>query len=399
MRVGFLFCARPDQVWHAASVAFEMSMLPTVESVTIHCLDDALVDAVERVAAGWPAHRCRIERLPVPWAIRLADRFLKSWISFTKDATLRFGGSEFRGLDALIVPDLSSLRLKQRLPETAMVFTNHGAGDRARGYDPRIAKFDFVLVAGRKLEQRFIAEGLIRPGHYAMVGYPKFDAVEAVAPTPPRLFANDLPTVLYNPHFEPALSSYQRWGTQVLDYFRLHADRYNLVFAPHLKLFNRSARYRAVLPHRFLDCPNIRVDLDSPALADMTYTRAADIYLGDVSSQVYEFLRRPRPCVFLDPHGIQWQSDPNYAHWRLGRVVTETHALDDALRHALSDHGHYYDIQRSAFTETFDLTGTPSSRRAAVAISDYLTGKAPAAASIEAVDASGCENTPSRGVG
>lgn len=29
----------------------------------------------------------------------------------------------------------------------------------------------------------------------------------------------------------------------------------------------------------------------------MTYTPAADIYLGDVSSQSYEFLLDPRPCL------------------------------------------------------------------------------------------------------
>lgn len=375
MHVAFLFCARPDQVWHGAPVAFELSMLPTIGTVTIHCLDDANVAAVERVAAGWPDHRCRIERVLVPWPLELADRLLKRWTSPAKSIMLRVGGREFRGLDALIVPDLTSLRLKHRLAGTPMVFTNHGAGDRARGYDPRIAQFDFVLVAGHKLEQRFLAENLIRPGHHAMVGYPKFDAVEAVAPAPPKLFANDLPTVLYNPHFEPNLSSYRHWGAQVLDYFRLHADRYNLIFAPHVKLFERHARYRAGLPARFRDCPNIRIDLNSPALADMTYTRAADIYLGDVSSQVYEFLRRPRPCLFLDPNGVDWQSDPNYAHWRLGPVLTQIDALDEGLDRAVADHGRYCNTQLSAFTDTFDLTAVSSARRAAVAISDFLTGK------------------------
>ena len=49
------------------------------------------------------------------------------------------------------------------------------------------------------------------------------------------------------------------------------------------------------------------VDLDSHRLNDMTYTNAADIYLGDVSSQVYEFSTQPRPCVFINAHGVAWQ--------------------------------------------------------------------------------------------
>ncbi len=48
----------------------------------------------------------------------------------------------------------------------------------------------------------------------------------------------------------------------------------------------------------------------------MSYTTAADIYLGDVSSQVYEFLYEPRPCLFLNSHEFAWKSDPNFAHWK-----------------------------------------------------------------------------------
>lgn len=304
MRIAFLFCHRPDQLWHAAPIAIEMSRLPQGHEVVLCCIDDALAEAFERIAAGWPDHRCRVERIELGPLLRLADRMLRSWSSLAKAYVLRFGAERFAGFDALVVPDLSSLKIKRRLPGLPMVFTNHGAGDRARGYDPRIARFDFVLVAGRKLEQRFIQEGLIRPGEYALAGYPKFDAVAAVAPETPRPFSNDLPTVLYNPHFEPKLSSWQPWGVSVLDYFRSNADRYNLIFAPHQKLFERRLRYGAWLPKRFRDCPGILVDTGSPALADMSYTRAADIYLGDVSSQIYEFLRTPRPCLFLDPHGI-----------------------------------------------------------------------------------------------
>ena len=50
------------------------------------------------------------------------------------------------------------------------------------------------------------------------------------------------------------------------------------------------------MPKQLLRAPNLRFDPGSPASTDMTYTRAADIYLGDVSSQVYEFIAEPRPC-------------------------------------------------------------------------------------------------------
>ncbi|MDP1697299.1 MAG: hypothetical protein Q8L45_05895 [Xanthomonadaceae bacterium] len=372
MRIGFLFHHRPDQLWHAAPIAFEMSLLETALDVVIYCINDALVATAHQIGSGYPGHRCRIERIEQGRAIEMAGRLLRSWTSITKSAVLRLGTARFAALDALVVPDLTSLALRRRLPDLLMVFSNHGAGDRARGYDPRIARFDFVLVAGRKLERRFIEERLVRPGAYALVGYPKFDAVTAVSPIAPRPFANDLPTVLYNPHFEPTLSSWPLWGVKILEFFCANADRYNLIFAPHLKLFEHHRRYGARLPERFHRCPNILIDTDSAALTDMSYTRAADIYLGDVSSQVYEFLIEQRPCLFLDPRSIDWRNDPNYAHWLLGPVLTDLNALGPSLDRAKADHGHYRAQQKTAIADTFDLSDTPSARRAATAIRDFV---------------------------
>ena len=104
----------------------------------------------------------------------------------------------------------------------------------------------------------------------------------------------------------------------------------------------------------------------------MTYTLAADIYLGDVSSQVYEFLIAPRPCILLNPHKADWRDDPNYAFWHFGPVVDDVESLDVALREAARTHEGYLPVQREAFSRTFDLQPTPSSVRAAVAIGDFL---------------------------
>ena len=53
----------------------------------------------------------------------------------------------------------------------------------------------------------------------------------------------------------------------------------------------------------------------------MTYTEAALVYIGDASSQVYEFLRRPRPCIFLNFEQVDWRDRENYSHWHLGQVI------------------------------------------------------------------------------
>ena len=123
------------------------------------------------------------------------------------------------------------------------------------------------------------------------------------------------------------------------------------------------------MPRVVRQASNIVVDLGSPASTDMTYTEAADIYLGDVSSQVYEFLRRPRPCVFLDPRRRAWEGDADFLHWRAGPVVNDVDHLEAALDAAQAEYAtRYAPIQRELFAYTFDLTATPSSQRAAAAI-------------------------------
>ena len=104
----------------------------------------------------------------------------------------------------------------------------------------------------------------------------------------------------------------------------------------------------------------------------MTYTRAADLYLGDVSSQVYEFLRTPKPCLFLNASDAAWQGDESFHHWLYGPVLNSVEGLVDAIASARRGHGAYSDVQVRGFAESFDLQETPSSVRAARAIVERL---------------------------
>jgi CDP-glycerol glycerophosphotransferase (TagB/SpsB family) len=187
----------------------------------------------------------------------------------------------------------------------------------------------------------------------------------------PPSFAERRPTVLYNPHFERSLSSWQGMGRQVLEFFRASRD-YNLIFAPHVVLYQRGLRHGARPLGRYRHRPNMLIDTGSLAGIDMTYTLAADIYLGDVSSQVYEFLWRPRPCLFLDAHGVDgWAQDPNYRFWHTGQVLRDPADLAPALARADRLQPDYAEAQRQLFAETFDVQAVPASIRAADAIAEF----------------------------
>jgi hypothetical protein len=259
-----------------------------------------------------------------------------------------------------------------------LVQLDHGAGDGAFGYERRIREFDFVLVAGDKQRTRMLRADIIRHGHFSVVGYPKFEAADALRDPRWSPFKDDRPVVLYTPHYG-VHGSWEKAGLDVLNAFAGQGE-FNLIFAPHIRLFE-SPEVRRAWGERVASLGSskqIFVDLGSERSIDMTYTELADIYLGDVSSQVYEFLRRPRPCVFLNPHNLDWRSNQDYAHWNFGPVVASAQGIVEAVRSARASHASYRPAQEAAFARTFDQRGTPPSERAASAIAKYMRREVPA---------------------
>jgi hypothetical protein len=100
----------------------------------------------------------------------------------------------------------------------------------------------------------------------------------------------------------------------------------------------------------------------------MSYTESANVYIGDISSQVYEFLRRPRPCVFLNLDRIDWRGNENYAHWNLGQVIEELQELEAALERARELQPMFEDAQRKMTARSVDPSPEPASERQARAI-------------------------------
>jgi hypothetical protein len=385
-RVGFLFNHdHIHQVAHSAPIAFELARRFEDVAITLLVASREQHEAVRALAQGSLPPRCELQPLPARGPLAWIDPVIGGLLSFRRLAVLGPNAALLDGFDALVVPEKSTLRLRSHYGATRvkLIHTRHGAGDRAVGFDPESGDFDLALLSGEKIRARLAAAAALPP-RWAIVGYPKFDVAPA-AGAAQRFFANDRRTVLYNPHFSPHYSSWFDMGREILEFFRSSRD-YNLIFAPHVMLFRRRVqlaleklglRWTPGVPRRFLECDHIRVDLGSASSTDMTYTQAADIYLGDVSSQVCEFLVRPRPCVFANPHRIAWRGDPSYAMWELGPVFERVSQLPDVLEAAVRDHAQLRAAQESYVRATFDLSELPSSRRAAEAIHGFLVGSEP----------------------
>lgn len=351
-----------------------------VADVTL-AVTSILVEAEIRRLSGAGLAGMKIVRLRTKSTVsQMLVRAFDSLVPARKLLVYRDNLDFFRQFDALIVSEKSSLILKSRygLEDIKFIHTRHGAGDRAIGFNAQSAQFDLILVSGEKIRDRLVCDAGVPPEKIRITGYAKFDII---APEQTPLFPpSDRRTILYNPHPSPHLSSWFKFGANVLEQF-YQSDRYNLIFAPHVMLFARpwtvtidrlSIASAKKPPARYNDAPHMLMDLGSPACTDMTYTNAADLYLGDVSSQVYEFLNRPRPCLFLDAHDTPWQGNPNYRHWTTGPVMTDANDIIGAVDAAFASQASYSDAQRAVLEDSFSVTAEPASERAAAAIIAYL---------------------------
>ncbi|MEE4451368.1 glycosyl transferase [Novosphingobium resinovorum] len=309
--------------------------------------------------AGLPLPETVVMHLPLAASV-LPDRLHKfarlvRWAPPLRDAAL------------ILCAERTSTVLK-RLPGDCppMLHIPHGAGDRAVGFEARFRLFDHVMLAGRKDRDRLVESGFVRPQDCTVTGPVKLATTLACASRRPPLFDNGRPTILYNPHFSRKLSSIEAFGRRLVE--AVVADgRYNLVVAPHVRL---ARRWSAAKRRRWeaLAVPGqVIVDLGSARCNDMTYTLGADLYVGDVSSQVYEFLVRPRPCLFVDAQGTDWQGSEDYAMWHFGEVIGPDADPVAAIGRAFATHGAYVGWQRERMAYTIDgiawePDGTPTFR-------------------------------------
>lgn len=372
LKIAFPYIAQPHQTLHSLPIAMEIASRHPDTEVHVACTTERHLDYARTLGALYPQANARYDLLNMPRVLRQRIESKGPGVA-GKLASLFLNRDYFSRFQAIVVPERMSLYLRRMgIRKPRMIWTRHGAGDRAIGFAKDVKEFDFAFLSGRKVEERLLSQGAISPGRYYRGSYAKFDIVRRMARSKPALFENDKPIVLYNPHFSSRLSSWPQMGEQILQHFA-HQDRYNFVFAPHYRLFDKHRVEGEALAARFAHYPHIIIDPGSPRSIDMTYTMAADLYIGDVSSQVAEYLIRPRPCLFLNAHHVDWHTDKNYRFWKLGEVLENSDDLAAAVAHSFTNHDSFVEAQREYVLETFEFPDDgPTAPAAADAIVNYL---------------------------
>jgi len=352
--IAFLAISQAHQFLHWLPAALRLAKEPDVR-VTVLVSSQAGLDFIRQYD---PDNHLRLEKLWAP-SVRphgLFDPPLRLPVLLLNASTI----SRY----STIVTTETTSSLLRRLPRfrSSMIHLKHGAGDREGGYNPKHARFDLTLVNGPKDKQRLIERGLGNNANIKVVGYGKF---ELVRPHTDDLFSSDAPIALYNPHFDKKVGSWARHGAEVVKAME-SIDGWNFVVAPHVKSRD-GASIRS-------GASNILIDRGSIRSIDMTYTQAADVYIGDASSQVYEFIRTPRPCIFLNLDQVDWKSNANYSHWHLGQVIESLEQLPAALANAMKLQPQYEEAQRKMSAASIDDSAGLASQRQAEAILDFARG-------------------------
>jgi hypothetical protein len=351
IRIGFLALSQAHQIFHWLPAALRLAREPGVE-VTVLCPSRAGIDFIRSYD---PQASLKLEWLAMP-------RRRSGLFNYPRRArVLALWGWYLRRFPTLVTTESTSIRLRRPgLDRPRMIRIRHGAGDGTRVFDRRITRFDLTLVAGEKDRQRLIDVGHVTDENCLATGYAKFELVRPPEP----LFGNTRPVALYNPHFRPDWSSWHSLGADLMRSMAEISD-WNFIVAPHVK--TRGG------PTGLFSAPNVIIDGGSRRSIDMTYTQAASVYIGDVSSQVYEFLRRPRPCIFINAHGVEgWRDDDAYANWKLGQVISRPEELAPALARAHELQARFEPLQRQATERSLGEDAEPASERQARAILDFI---------------------------
>lgn len=368
-RIGFLYLDEIHHLYHFISIAVELSKTEDVEILTHPRCHGLLFESIKKLGG----ENIKVRRLKTKRFRRFTDKLKNRdlprkgfWIKKHRKFLLE-------NFDALIFTDyFHHYLLKSRQGEyPKLIKFGHGPPGRAYSYHKDLLDFDAQLLYGQFNYDQFEEMGILGPNPMT-IGFPKIDVVEKDERK--EYFDNQKPRVLYNPHFDPEYTSWDKEGLKVLDYFYNQED-YNLIFAPHLNLFQdlKGNRNLSEIPEKYFKADNMLIDPGSVDSVNMAYTRYADIYLGDVSSQVFEFIIEPRPCIFLNPNNFNYKDNISFRFWKLGEVIPGTEELDKALKNTRHNFEIYKPVQEEMTAENFYTEkGSTASERAAKAIIDFL---------------------------
>ena len=362
-KIGFIFFHHIHHIYHSLPIAFELSSMGY--SVDLLITSKSIKNVIDELIEIYPKHKCKTIFLKSPLLFRYGN-IMRNKYPHPKTMMGKYA-SELDQYDILVGTSFDTHFLfdQFKVMNPKFVFTFHGIGVRDYGFPSSLKRYDLLLLPGKNILDKLVESTLVIENNWEVIGYPKFDFIKRNNITSNSIFPEKRPTIIYNPHWNRKVSSWYIFGKKVLEFF-FNSKDYNLIFAPHILI--KEWKQRSLRLSKYQKASHIHIDLVSNRLIDMTYTRIADAYLGDVSSQVFEFLNEPKPCLFLNCHNIKSENERDFPQWEFGNVVSDFNEFPSRLDSVFNEHSDFSSKQKIFIHSTFDTNKVSSGRRGANAI-------------------------------
>ena len=329
-KIVFVYLEEPYFIFHSIGLAIELARRKENEvSILFNSRNERDIKQILP-----KNHSIKLTRVTPPWIIQL-PLYLEMKLNYRKSIFKKYKAT-LAQQDVFISSLYNDLIIREVIApnKIKMVYTAHGPANGPYCFNDLVKQFDFFFCASKKEAEIRREMGQVKANNYCIGGYLKLDAAQ---PKKLNVFHDNREVILYNPHWDKKLSSFFKYGFDILDFFKDHPTM-NLIFAPHALLTKRNFLLRRRLK-RYEKHANIHMDFGSNRSHDFSYVAAADVYLGDVSSQALEFcLLEPRKCIFID---VKQNKGTRYISWGLGDV----YANGFSIAHALNQIDASYDDQ------------------------------------------------------
>lgn len=144
----FPYLAQPHQEFHSLPIALEMAKLDPGTTIHIASLTAERDSRIRSLSKLYPDARVVFDILKMPgWLRRHIQRHGPTPLS--KIAVLFLNRNYFGKFQAIVVPERTSLLLRNMgVSQPKLIWTRHGAGDRAIGFAHDVANSIIFLWPG-----------------------------------------------------------------------------------------------------------------------------------------------------------------------------------------------------------------------------------------------------------
>jgi hypothetical protein len=187
--------------------------------------------------------------------------------------------------------------IRYALPETRIVNTRHGLGDKNYAFFAS-SIVDYVCVSSHAVAQAQATAGCLNPESLWVTGFPQMDELFS------RLLRSDMPAecaeknILFAPTFTKGLNAGELIGADPVRALRGEADSWHVTIRPHPIMEQSHTALFAQWRDSVAKADNATFDIDyqKPPAESLLRT---DVLVSDVSSLALHFLALDKPLVCL----------------------------------------------------------------------------------------------------